>query len=200
MYSRARLSPLSALAAADWSVCSARFAASMVRWTWVSMKPGLTVRSERSITRAPGGRSTDRSIFAIRLSLTRISAGPVRVSEIPSNTLPHTRTSAFISEPSCAIILPILRRARFRGRLIGSFGERKVPAATKSREGEPEAENHACNRHRGRREPQYRTDPNHDRAGQGGDGGKIGAYPEACGEPTRPTRPCIGRSGCQLPR
>src|SRR4051794_33887132 len=34
-----------------------------VRWTCVSMKPGLTVRSERSITRAPGGRSTERSIL-----------------------------------------------------------------------------------------------------------------------------------------
>jgi hypothetical protein len=162
MYSRAMFSPLSALAAADWSVCSARFAASMVRCTWVSMKPGLTVRSERSISRAPGGRSTDRPIFAIRLSLTRISAGPVRVSEIPSNTLPHTRTSAFISEPSCAIIVPILRRAGFvaNDRVLR---ERNVPAAAKSREREPEAENRACNRHRGRREPQCGTDPSQPR-------------------------------------
>jgi len=49
-------------------------------------------------TRAPGGRPTERSIAAIWLPLIRISAGPVRASEIPANTLPQTRTSALISE------------------------------------------------------------------------------------------------------
>src|SRR5580704_14884922 len=175
MYSRARLSPLSALAAEDSSVCRARFAASIVRWTWVSMKPGLTVRWERSITRAPGGRPTDRSIFAIRLSSTRISAGPVRASEMPSNTLPHTRTNAFISTPPRAVILPILRRTQFCGRWLGFVGDRKVPAAANSHEPEPEAEDRAGNRHRGRREPRRGADDDHGRAGQSGDGVKIGA-------------------------
>src|SRR5260370_23224603 len=174
MYSRAMLSPLSALAAEDWSVCSARFATSIVRWTWVSMKPGLTVRSERSITRAPGGRPTDPSSFAIRLPSTRISAGPVRASERPSNTLPHTRTSTLISEPPRAVILPILWRTRFRGRLRFA-GDRKVPAAANSDEPEPEAEDRPGNRHRGRREPQRGADHDHGRAGQGSEGVNIGA-------------------------
>jgi len=74
----ARLNPARALAADDWSACNARFPASIVKWRWVSMNPGLTVRSERSKTSAPGGRPTDRSVFVIRLLSTRISARPVR--------------------------------------------------------------------------------------------------------------------------
>jgi hypothetical protein len=65
------------------------------------MKPGLAVRSDRSITRAPGARPTDRSILAIRLPSTRISAGPVRASEIPSNTLPaHQNDCTHLSASS----------------------------------------------------------------------------------------------------
>src|SRR5438045_8302549 len=75
------------------------------------MNPGLTVRSKRSIRRASGGRSTECPISAIILSLTRISAGPVRLSETPSNTLPQTRTSAFIAQPSL-LIHPWARRER----------------------------------------------------------------------------------------
>src|SRR5271167_2130306 len=139
------------------------------------MKPGLTVRSERSITRAPDGRPTDRSIFTIRLPSTRISAGPVSVSESPSNTLPHTRTSILISEPPCAVILPVVRRRRRRCRLLGFAGDRKTPAAANSHEPEPEAEDRAGDRHPGRREPQGGADHDHGGAGQGSDGVKIGA-------------------------
>ena len=64
MYSRAMLSPLSALVADEASVCRERSAASIVRWTWVSMKPGLTVRCDRSIVCASVGRRTDRADLA----------------------------------------------------------------------------------------------------------------------------------------
>ncbi len=57
---------------------------------------GATVRSEKSIICARGGRSTERPIFAIRLPSTKISADAVSSSEAPSNTLPHTSTVALI--------------------------------------------------------------------------------------------------------
>jgi hypothetical protein len=51
------------------------------------------------------------------------------------------------SAPPRAVILPILWRTRFRGRLLGFAGDRKVPAAANSDEPEPEAEDRAGNRH-----------------------------------------------------
>ena len=53
--------------------------------------------------------------------------------------------------------------------------DRKTPAVANSHEPEPEAEDRACGRHRGRREPQCGADHDHGGAGQGGDGVKIGA-------------------------
>jgi hypothetical protein len=50
-----------------------------------------------------------------------------------------------------------------------------VPAAANCHEPEREAENRAGNRHCGRREPQRGADHDYGRAGQGGNGVKIGA-------------------------
>ena len=80
-----------------------------------------------------------------------------------------------------AVILPIFWRTRFRGRLLGFAGDRKVPAAANSNKPEPEAEDRTGNRRRGRREPQRGADHDDGRTGQGGDGVKIGAQPGACG-------------------
>src|SRR5690242_16871589 len=45
--------------------------------------------------------------------------------ELPSNTLPHTRTNAFISTLPRAVILPNLQRVRFCGRWFGFVGDGK---------------------------------------------------------------------------
>jgi len=47
----------------------------------------------------------------------------------------------------------ILDEAVISSILVGSLGDRKMPAAANSHEPEPEAEDRARNRHRGRREP-----------------------------------------------
>ena len=66
-------------------------------------------------------------------------------------------------------------RTRLRGWLLGSVGDGKVPAAANSHEPEPETEDRAGNRRRGRRELQCGADHDHGRAGQGGDSIKLGA-------------------------
>ena len=74
------------------------------------MKPGVTVRSERSITRAPGGRPTDRSILAIRLPSTRISAGPVSASESHRTRCRRSEQRAHLRASLRRLILPHSRR------------------------------------------------------------------------------------------
>lgn len=49
--------PVSAFRADDRSVCWGR-GEPIVRWTWVSTKPGVTVLSPRSITAASSGAAT----------------------------------------------------------------------------------------------------------------------------------------------
>ena len=90
--------------------------------------------------------------------------------------LTERRLLPFLSSaPPRALILPILWRTRIRGRPLRLAGDWKVPAAANCHEPEREAENRAGNRHCGRREPQRGADHDHGRAGQGGNGVKIGA-------------------------
>src|SRR5205807_1850354 len=79
------------------------------------------------------------------------------------------------SAPPRALILLILWRTRIRGRPLRFAGDWKLPAAANCHEPEREAENRAGNRHCGRRKPQRGADHDHGRAGQGGNGVKIGA-------------------------
>jgi hypothetical protein len=58
---------LSALLAEDSSVCCVRWAASIVKCTLVSITPGPSVRSERSITCSARGPLADRAILVMRL-------------------------------------------------------------------------------------------------------------------------------------
>src|SRR5438067_878623 len=91
---------------------------------------------------------------------------------------PKTSLAAWrerLSVPPRAVILSIARRTRFRRRLLGSAGNRKMPAAANSHEPETEAEDRARNRHRGRRESQSGADHDHGRTAERSDGVKIGA-------------------------
>src|SRR4051812_39365206 len=95
------------------------------------MNPGLTVRSERSITCALGGRSTDGPILVIRFPSTRTCIGPLRVSETPSNRLPQSRTVAFIG------FLPSRRYTRS----VRLLSHGKFPAPPDRDEAQPDTKN-----------------------------------------------------------
>ena len=100
MYSRARLSPLSIWAEEDSSVCNAKFAASIVRWAWVSMKPGAhrllgeidhlcTERSPPAI-----GRCQPRRIAMNRSPKQRTAPAIVTAVDGSRNAVPITTTAA----------------------------------------------------------------------------------------------------------
>src|ERR1700757_4404285 len=86
-----------------------------------------------------------------------------------------SQRAELISEPARAVMLSILPRARWRGRLLGFAGDRKTPTATDSREPEPEAEERAGDLYRSRRKPQRGADHHNGCAGQSGDGVNFGA-------------------------
>ena len=167
MYSRARLSPASAFAAEDWRVCRTRLEASIVRWTWVSMKPGLTVRSERSITVAPpAGLPTGRFLQSGCLRQgSRPGRSAYRRDRRTIGRIPERLV--LISEPLCVNVLPFVRRGRVR--MVRFAGRRKAPAPSNSHEPEPKAEDRAGDRHRGSREPQGCADHHNASTSKGGD-------------------------------
>ena len=99
----------------------------------------VTVRSDKSITCAPGGRLTDRPILAIRLPSTRICAGSDSSSEEPSNILPDTSTVALRLGPPSVMIL-VIDSAGFRRRLYGPVRDRKLPASSHGHKPESKAE------------------------------------------------------------
>ena len=151
MYSRARLSPASALAAEDWSVCSARFAASIVRWTWVSMKPGAHCPLGEIDTRRTG-RPPHRSLYLCNpialdedLSWTGQSIGET-VEHIAAHQNERSSSQSLLT----AAILPILRRTRWLRSAAVTPSDRKTPTAANGHKAEPKAEDRACDRHRGR--------------------------------------------------
>src|SRR5215831_12032157 len=90
-----------------------------------------------------------------------------------AHSLPRTMT--LISGPLHMIIFPITRSVRIRGRSPGLVGDRKMPTVANSKKPEPEAENRAGDRHRGRLKPQRGADHHNGCSGQSGDGVKIGA-------------------------
>src|SRR5471030_1058574 len=92
MYFRAKCSHESAFDALDSRICILKFMPSRKRCTWVSMKPGVTVRFDKSITFAFGGRPTESPIAAIVSFSTSNSAGPLMESPTPSKSFPQMRT------------------------------------------------------------------------------------------------------------
>ena len=132
----------------------------------------------------PSTRWGERLFYGDRLNQARIIVLDVADPRVhrPAQPLPLMGSgslSRLWSGPApCSnmIIFPITRSVRIiRGRLPGLVGDRKKPTAANSKKPEPEADNRAGDRHRGRGKPQRGADHHNGRAGQSGDGVKIGA-------------------------